>query len=243
VAIVVDSSDFTFLSAVTRILRLNAVLRGDTDAPSSFSDTNHNSSMQLAIVAVQDELAKLAADKLLPVEKSSATVTLLTSTRTYTLAADFINFYGHPHFYDATSNRILHMWPGGQENLQIFDFKYLTTEGTPNWWYIEPATSKKVGFYNVPDSSWNNVNLTYHYERSLMVEEATDEMPFHNTEENYTFCALAGRRFKFMFEDVDNKADIQQILDNDVSYRTALGTLMRLIRGVNPPGSWAPVYR
>src|SRR5690348_6492 len=97
----------TLLEAVTRILRSNAILRGDTDAPSSFSDTNHNASMQLAIVAVQDEVASLMSDRLIPYEKTSDTITLSTSTRTYSLASDFVNFYGFPHFYDSTDERII----------------------------------------------------------------------------------------------------------------------------------------
>lgn len=233
----------TLLEAVTRILRLNAILRGDTDAPTSFSDTNHNASMQLAIVAVQDELTSLTAERLVPYEKTSATITLATGTRTYSLATDFVNFYGYPHFYDTEGNRLLPEWPGGQEKLQLEDFQYLTRTGTPSWWYWEPTTSKKVGFYYAPDSSYNGKTLTYHYERSVMVSVAADTMPFHNNEENYTFCQLAGRRFKFMFEDVDNKADIQGILDNDVSYRTAKGTLVRLMRGTNPSRNYAYGFR
>lgn len=233
----------TFLECITRILRTNAILRGDTDAPTSFSDTNHNASMQLAIVAVQDEIAALAADRLIPYEKTSNTITLATSTRTYALQTDFINFYGLPHFYDSTSNRVIPEWGGGQESLQMADFQYLTREGTPTWWYWEPTTSKKVGFYHVPDSSFNGVSLTYHYEKSIQVSSASDTMPFHNNEENYAFAMMAGRRFKFMFEDVDNKSDITQILDNDVSYRRAQGTLLRLIRGTNAPGFYAPAYR
>lgn len=233
----------TLLEAVTRILRSNAVLRGDTDAPSSFSDTNHNASMQLAIVAIQDEFATLAADRLIPYEKTSATITLATSTRTYSLESDFVNFYGFPHFFDSTDNRIIPMWPGGLESLQLADFKYATTEGSPNWWYWEPTTSKKVGFYQIPNSSFNSRSLTYHYEKEIVLDEASDTMPFHNSTEANAFCWAAGRRFKFMFEDVENKGDIQGILDNDVSYRTARGTLIRLIRGTNAPGYYAPVYR
>jgi hypothetical protein len=233
----------TLLEAVTRILRSNAILRGDTDAPASFSDTNHNASMQIAIVAIQDEVAALVADQLIPYEKTSSTITLATSTRTYSLAADFVNFYGHPHFHDDTDNRFIPEYAGGQEALQVNDFRYLTGEGAPNWWYWEPTTSKKVGFYQVPNSSYDQRVLTYHYEKEIVLDEASDTMPFHNVTEANTFCQMAGRRFKFMFEDVDNKADIQQILDNDVSYRTAKGTLIRLIRGTNAPGYWSPVYR
>jgi hypothetical protein len=232
----------TLLEAVTRVLRTNAILRGDTDAPTSFSDTNHNASMQLAIVAIQDEMAALTADKLIPSEKTSNTITLVDGTRTYALQSDFVNFYGHPHFYDSSSNRLIPEWPGGQESLQLSDFSYLTRTGTPSWWYWEPTTSKKVGFYNVPDSSFDSRSLTYHYEKELILDDASDTMPFHNTTEANTFCQMAGRRFKFMFEDVDNKADIMQILENDVSYKNAKGTLIRLIQGTNPPGYYAPRY-
>jgi hypothetical protein len=85
--------------------------------------------------------------------------------------------------------------------------------------------------------------LTYQYEASVYVDDASDTMPFHNNEEANTFSLMAGRRFKFMFEDTQNKADIQNILENDLSYRTAKATLLRLIRGVNAPGYYAPQYR
>ena len=231
------------LEAVTRILRQNAILRGDTDAPASFSDTNHNASMQLAIMAIQDEVAYLVADKLIPYEKTSNTITLSSSTRTYSLDSTFVNFYGFPHFYDSTDNRFIPEYPGGQEQLQINDFKYLTGEGAPNWWYWEPTTTKKVGFYQVPDSTFNGRSLTYHFEAEIVLDDVSDTLPFHNTTESNTFCQTAGRRFKFMYEDTENKSDIQAILDNDVSYRTARATLLRLIRGTNAPGYWAPEYR
>lgn len=233
----------TLLEAVTRILRSNAILRGDTDAPSAFTDTNHNASMQLAIVAIQDDLAGLVADKLIPYEKTSATISLVTNQRTYTLESDFVSFYGFPHFYDSTDNRVIPEWQGGLENLQLADTQYQTQTGTPNWWYWEPTTTKKVGFYQVPNSSFNSRSLTYHYEKEIVLDEASDTMPFHNSTEANVFCQMAGRRFKFMFEDIENKGDIQQILDNDVSYKTARGTLIRLIRGTNAPGYWAHNYR
>lgn len=233
----------TFIDAVVRILRLNGHIRGDTDAPTSFSDTTHNATMQIAQIAVQDELTNLAADRTLPYEKASTSITLATSTRTYSLPGDFISFFGTPHFYDATDNRILLEFPGGLEQLQLIDYKYQTTTGTPNYWYFEPASTKKVSFYQVPNSTYNGRSLSYDYETSILVTLSSDTMPLHNTEENNAFCAMAGRRFKFLFEDVKDKQDIQGILENDLSYRTAKGTLLRLISGKNPPGSYAPRYR
>ena len=232
----------TLLEAVTRILRQNAILRGDTDAPTSFADTNHNASMQLAIVAIQDETAALLSERLIPYEKTSSTITLANGTRTYALAADFVNFYGDPLFYDSTDNRMIPHYPGGQENLRIADFKYQTASGAPNWWYWEPTTTKKVGFYQVPDATYGGRSLSYDYEKEIVLDEASDTMPFHNSTEANTFCQMAGRRFKFMYEDTKNQADIQGILDNDVSYKTSRGTLLRLIRGTNAPGYYAAKY-
>lgn len=233
----------TLLEAVTRIMRNNALLRGDTDAPTSFSDTNHNASMQIAINAIQDELTALAAERMIPYEKATTAVGLTTSTRLYTLPGDFISFYGYAHFYDSTDQRIIPEWPGGLESLQISNRRYTTETGAPNWWYWEPGTTKQVGFYQIPNSTYNGRSLTYDYERSIIVSSASDTMPFHNTEENNTFCAVAGRRFKFMYEDTNNKADIQNILENDVSYRTGKTTLLKLIRGKNPSGYYAYSYR
>ena len=46
----------TPLKLVNRIFRLNAIIRGDNDPITSFSDVQHNASTQLAIIAVQDEI-------------------------------------------------------------------------------------------------------------------------------------------------------------------------------------------
>lgn len=233
----------TFLEAVVRVMRLNGHIRGDTDAPSSFNDTTHNSTMQIAQLAIQDELTNLAADRTIPYEKTSTAIGLTTGTRLYSLPGDFISFYGVPHFYDSVGNRQIFEFPGGLEALQLFDYRYATVTGTPNYWYFEPTTTKKVGFYQVPNSTYNGVSLSFDYETSILVSNSSDTMPLHNTEENNSFCAMAGRRFKFMFEDVKDKQDIQSILDNDLSYKTAKGTLIRLISGKNPPNRWAPMYR
>lgn len=233
----------TFLEAVVRIMRLNGHIRGDTDAPTSFNDTAHNSTMQIAQIAIQDELVNLSADRSIPYEKSSTSIGLTTGTRTYSLPGDFISFFGVPHFYDDTGNRQIYEFPGGLEALQIVDYKYATVTGTPNYWYFEPATTKKVGFYQVPNSTYNGVSLSFDYETSILVTNSSDTMPLHNTEESNAFCAMAGRRFKYLFEDMTGKQDIQAILDQDLSYRTAKGTLVRLITGKNPPGRYAPAYR
>jgi hypothetical protein len=236
----------TFLEAVNRILRLSAIIRGDTDTVSTFNDTQHNASLNLAIVATQNELVRLIAERLIPKERStSGSITLSTNTRTYDLATGFTRFYGVPHFYNSTHNRQIYEYPGGLEKLQVEIFNYQTQYGQPNWWYWEPVNStlKKVGFFLVPSSAENGEVWTYDYETSVMVTASSDNMPFHNDEENFVFVEMCGRRFKFMFEDNKNTADIQQILDNDTSYRSAKSTLLKLLSGQNPSSRYGAIYR
>lgn len=235
----------TFLEAVNRILRLNAILRGDTDAVTTFSDTAHNASLNLAIVAVQDELTRLIADKLLPKERSTAgSITLTTNTRTYDLASDFIGFYGLPHFYNTTANRQIYEYPGGLQKLQVDIYNFQTQYGQPNWFYFEPSNStyKKVGFFQVPSSAENGNVWTYDYEASVMVSSASDAMPFHTSEENYSFVGMCSRRFKYLWADVKSDMDIQAILDKDVSYKTYFSTLMRLIKGRGDRAAYGNSY-
>ena len=235
----------TFLDAVNRILRLNAVIRGDTDPITTFSDTAHNASLNLAVVAVQDELTKLIADKLIPKERStSGSVTLTTNTRTYDLASDFIRFYGLPHFYNAAANRQIYEYSGGLPQLQTDIYNFQTQYGDPNWFYFEPtnSTSKKVGFFQVPSSAQNGIVWTYDYEASVMVSAASDNLPFHTTEENYAFIGMCSRRFKYLWADTKNELDIQGVLDKDTSYKSYFTTLMKLIRGKDAVRSYGSRY-
>jgi hypothetical protein len=211
------------------------VIRGDTDTVTSLSDVQHNASLNLAIVAIQNELIRLVADRLIPSERqTSGTITLVANQRTYTLASDFTRFYGMPHFYNSSSNVHLYEYPGGLENLQIEVQTYATDTGAVNWWYWEPTSTKKVGLFQVPSSGEAGQVWTYEYEGSVMVDEAADSLPFHNTEESYMFTEMAARRFKFLYEDVKNELDIQAVLEKDYTYKSSKAMLMSLIKGQNP---------
>jgi len=234
----------TLIETINRILRKNAIIRGDTDLVVTLSDTQHNASLNLAVVAIQDELVKLIAERLIPSErKTTGTITFVTEQRTYSLATDFTRFFGLPHFYRATDNRQIYEFPGGLERLQIGYYDYATQYGDPIWFYWEPTSTKKVGFFQVPSSAENGDAWTYEYEGSVMVSAVSDTLPFHNDEENYSFTEMCSRRFKFAYEDVKNEMDIVAVLDKDRTYTTAYATLLKLIKGENPRRSYGAIYR
>jgi hypothetical protein len=228
----------TFLEAVNRIFRANGIIQGDTDEITSFSDTQHLATTQLAKIAIQDEIIDLASRKMIPNERTTGTLSLVASTRAYSLSATFRSFEGTPHFVD-TDNQQLFEYPGGLNRLRLVDQNWDTVTGTPLYWYWDSTTAKKVGFWPVPDEA---DTLTYPYEASILIEGANEDLPFHNTDETYTFCQIAGRRFKFMFETADKPQDIQAILDNDVSYNRAKATLYRLLRGQEASAYYGHVY-
>ncbi len=235
----------TLLECINRILRSNAILRGDTDPVVAFTDTNHNASLNIAIIAVQNELTRLIARKLIPKERrTTGSIALVTQQRTYSLATDFMRFYAMPHLFNATQNRQIYEYQGGLPAIQVEIYNYATQYGQPNWWYWEPGNTayKQIGLFLVPSAAENTQVWTYDYEASVMVSLAADPMPFHNDEENYTFSEMAGRRFKFMFEDVKNSADIQAVLDADRTYLTATATLYGLLKGKDPVKTYGAVY-
>lgn len=225
----------TFLEAVNRVLRESGIIRGDTDTVSTFNDTAHNATLNLAIVAIQNELGDLIADRMIPYELGASTITLVANTRTYSLASDFIRFYGDA-FFKTTGNFEISEYVGGRPALQSEIPNYKTSSGSPISWYWEPGPTKQVGFYQVPSGT---DTLTYDYEKSVMVSASTDTIPLHNTEEANQFCTMASRRFKVLYEDADKLSDIVAVLDNDQTYKRSKRNLLHMIKGQNPPNSYA----
>lgn len=225
----------TFLEAVNRVLRESGILRGDDDTIASFSDTQHNAALNLAIVAIQNELSGLVADRLIPYEKTSATINTVAGTRTYAVAADFVRLYGqHPFFYDSANNRHIYEWPGGLDNLRHNIYTYATDPGYPNWWYWEDTTSKKVGFFQVPNEA---LTLTYDYEKDVSVTNAADTMPFHNETQARTFVSMATPHFKLLLTRQSLSG-----LPEDAGYQRAKGVLADLLKPRNPRNRYGARY-
>jgi len=212
---------------------------GDDDDITSFSETQHAAYISLAKIAIQDELSEIVSERLIPYEKTSATITLASGTRTYSLAADFVRFFGsNPSFYDSTDNTRIYEFHGGEDKLRDFDYLYKTNTGAPNWWYWDNTTTKSVGFYSVPNATYDTRSLQYDYEKSVMVSDATDTLPLHNNEEFYSFAQAATRRFDFM-----RSKQPQGLLTEDATYNNAKARLYAFLRQTNPSKHYGYHYR
>lgn len=227
----------TFLDCVNRVMRINTIIRGDDDAITTFADTQHSADIQLAQIAIQNELNEIISERLIPYEHTTSTITLVNGTRSYALATDFISFFGKPSFYDSSDNRRIYEYPGGEKRLMNVDYQYKVTTGTPIDFYWDNTTSKKVAFYNIPGASYDARSLSYDYEKSVMVSNTTDTIPLHNNEEYYAFADMAARRMRFM---IDKQST--GLLPQDSGYSSAKVTLYSLLRTSGPRGSYGKRY-
>lgn len=216
-----------FLDGVNRLLRSSGILRGDDDDLTTFSDLQHNAALNLAIVAIQSELADLVADRMIPYEKTADSITTVSGTRTYTLAADFVRFYGQsPFLYDATNNSIICEYPGGVDRLRRTILDYKTQSSRPAYWYWEDSTSKKIGLYPVPNEA---VQWDYDYEKDLVLSASTDSLPFYSDTEGRAFIDMTLTRFKMML----TRAPMSG-LTNDPDRASARARLANLLRPTEP---------
>ncbi len=224
-----------FLAAVNRVLRINTIIKGDDDDITTFSDVQHNATLNLAQIAIQSEISDLIADRFIPYEKDTGSLITANGTRTYALETDFIRFFGDPPLlYNATDNRQMYEYPGGENRLRLNVFDYKTATGTPNWWYIEGTTTKRIALYPVPTEvkTWS-----YDYEKDVSVSASSDSLPFHNETEAQSFCDMAATRFKYLFE----RKQVGLIYQDPV-YIAAKGRLINLIVGKNPKGRYGNRY-
>jgi hypothetical protein len=228
-----------FVDAVNRIMKLNGLIRGDTDTIASFSDTNHASTSAIVQLAVQTEITELSSKGELPYQhKTNGSISLATGTRTYSFASDFVQLWGRdPFFYDSTQNTQIFQYPGGEEQLRQDILTYRTDPGNPLFWYFELGTTQQVSFYPVPDSSVNGKALAYDYSASVNVSGASDVLPLATTDQQYAFCEMAARRFKFLFE---GKVDIP--MDTDPVYREARSRLFALLKWKQPSRRYGRNY-
>lgn len=234
----------TFLDVVNRVMRINSVIGADDDDLTSFDDAQHVATSQIARISIQSTLTELTSDRIIPYEEADGTITVVTDTRVYDLPADFIRFKGEKPFLlklDSSSNSentTVNEYPGGEEKLRRGVLDYREQPGEPNWFYQLMSSTKRIGLYQVPDSSVNGVVYRFPYEKSVYVSLAADTMPFTTQQESDAFSDMAARRFQFLFTSQPIEG-----LERDSVYAASKANLMNLLRRTNPTQAYGYSYR
>lgn len=219
-----------FITGLNRLLRTERIIKGDDDDITTFDDTQHQADIELAQIAIQNELVACVADRLIGYEEATATITSVASTTTYALATDFVRFAGkQPMLYDTTNNRQIFEYRGGKDALELDIPNYASQTGDPFAFYFEPDSTKKISLYHTPDSTNAGKVYTYRYEKDVSVTTSTATIPFVNDIEAWQFITAASRRFRFMREKLDPGN-----LDQDPIWVDSRATLAKLLRHKNP---------
>jgi hypothetical protein len=223
----------TFLEAVNRVLRTTGIIKGDDDNISTFTDVQHNATLNLAMIAIQNELNSLVADALIPYERDTKSIVTVIGQREYALDPSFVRFWGTPLLYNAVDNQQIYEFDEDQLRQEIFNYK--TVQSTPIYWYFTGGTTKKIGFYPIPDTveTWS-----YEIEKSVAVTNSGDTLPFQTDQEAQVFCNLAARNFLILFEEQPDKT-----LTSDSIYQTQKSVLYSLIAGTNAPRYYGMAYQ
>ena len=233
----------TFLDVVNRVLRINTVIGADDDDLTTFDDTQHVATLQIAKIAIQSTLTELTSDRIIPYEEADGTITALDGQRVYDLPVDFIRFKGEKPFLlklDSNSNSeniAVNEYPGGEEKLRRSILDYREQPGEPMWFYQIMSSTKQIGLYQVPNADINNVVYRFPYEKSIYVSLAADIMPFTTQQESDAFADMAARRFQFMFTSQPIEG-----LERDTVYAVGKTNLMNLLRRTNPVGAYGYTY-
>lgn len=233
----------TFLDAVNRVLRINTVIGADDDDLTTFDDTQHVATLQIARFAIQATLTELVSDRIIPHEEVDGTITLVTDQRVYSLPADFVRFKGEKPFLlklenSVSANITVNLYPGGEENLRRNILDYRTQGGEPTWFYQINSTTKEIGLYQVPTSTYSGTVYRFPYEKSVYITVAADTLPFSTQQEDDSFIDMAARRFQFTF----TRQPVEG-LELDSVYSMAKTNLMNLLRQTNPIKKYGYTYR
>lgn len=224
-------------------MRINTIIGADDDGLASFDDAQHVATLQIAKIAIQSTLTDLTTDRILPYEEEDGTITVATGKRAYALPSDFIRFKGEKPFLlkldsnNDSENITVNQYPGDEEALRRQVLDYREQPGEPRWFYLIQSSTKKIGLYQVPDSSVNGVSYRFPYEKSVYVTLAADIMPFTTQQESDAFSDMAARRFQFMF----TRQPIEG-LGTDSVYASGKTNLMNLLRRTNPTNQYGYRY-
>lgn len=241
-----------FLDAVNRILRSEGVITGDDDNVSTFDDTQHENMINLAKIAVQDELNDLVSDEAFPYEHDNGYITLSQGTRAYSLESDFIRMRDEHWFLEqvesatstgtATGTRV-YPWNGGEENLRRVHSTYRTDQGDPTYCYFIGGTTVQIAFWHVPNSDAVGDVYRYEYEKTVAVSTESDTIPLINTEAANAFVSSASIRFRYLRLNPKDRASVfPEGIEKDTSHQNAKARVFEFTRRERPKTQYGRWY-
>lgn len=220
----------TLLDGCNEVLKKASIIQGDSGSLTTLTDSGRQVHIDAAVQAWNEVIEDLyeTVEMSKPNAIIESTITLVTSTRNYTLGSSDLNELYFP-FIDETNGNYITEYPGGYSQLIIDQPIQSNYTGLPQMGCIRPTDG---AFYldHTPTANENGLVYKYRYLSDLSVAAAADTFPFKDT----VFRALVPA-----VTEVFNRSR-KNSFDGDI-YRKRLGTAARYLNQVPARNSWTPL--
>ena len=154
-------------------------------ATGAFTDSARQGEIDIMIQIMNEALMEVGGMKMVAPYTSTATISLVTAQREYTMPSDFERMAGNTKetigFRGATRQWTINEYPGGYSQM-LFDQAGLASQyqGEPRYFAIVPGTIQTVRFDAEPTSAENGwtYKALYHQRITRSSTMATTAMPF-----------------------------------------------------------------
>lgn len=217
----------TLLNCTNEILKRVGLIAGDSGVLTSLTDSARQVAIDVAVQVVNEGIDELyaASNVSKPNGQGESTVTLVTSTRAYTLATDLLRLRWP--MVDKTNTQFLHQYPGSYNQMLQADPEQDDT-GLPVYAAIRP-TDGKLHLDRTPTSVENGRVYTYQYDKDLVLSAAADTVPFKDV----VFRAMVPVWVQMW------KRERRNEFDGDL-FRMDMGRAATLMTQVQPRDSYSP---
>ena len=217
----------TLLNATNEILKRVGIIAGDAGLLTTLTDSARQVSVDAAVQVVNEGISALysTSEHALPNQQAEGTITLVTGTRAYALAATMTQMRWP--LRDKTNSQRIHEYPGGYNAMLDADIEQDDT-GLPYYAAIKP-TNGELHLDRAPTSAENGRIYTYQYDKDLVLTLAADSVPFKDE----VFRAMVPVWVQLWKRERRNEFDGEL-------HRAALGLASRVLTQQQPRTNWSP---
>ncbi len=167
----------TLLQGVNDVLKRMGVIKGNSGELSSLTDSQRQVLVDLAVNCWNEVVIELyeSSDLSMPKEVGTATITLATGDRDYSLPSDLV--YIKWPLRNASNGYLIQEYPGGWDQLQNDQLQPANFTGRPFYATIRP-TDGLLYMDRIPTAADNGLAFTLEYDKSLIKSLAADTFPF-----------------------------------------------------------------
>lgn len=169
----------TLLNGLNEVAKSSKIISGDAQAFTTLIDSGRQHHIDLIVQSWNEIIQELytVAEMPFPSGLGESTITLLTDDRDYALNTALTRLY-YP-LLDETNGRTITEYEGGYLDLVNSQLTPANYTGLPIQAVIRP-TDGELYMDRIPKSSENGLVYKYRYEKSLLLVNPTDTVPFND---------------------------------------------------------------